>query len=104
MKWPSFFKRKKKEKEKKGRDLVKVVTEKVSIRENRIAILEGIRVHLRWLLATILVMIGVPVAFFIWGKSDGISPLISVLAGIASFYLGYRALTKIKQVYSSTGG
>jgi hypothetical protein len=102
MKWPSFFKRKKKEKE--GRDLVKVVTEKVAIRENRIAILEGIRVHLRWLLATILVMIGVPVGSFFWGKSDGISTLISVLAGIASFYLGYRALTKIKQVYSSSGG
>jgi hypothetical protein len=102
MKWPSFFKRKKKEKE--GRDLVKVVTEKVAIRENRIAILEWIRVHLRWLLATILVMIGVPVGFFFWGKSDGISTLISVLAGIASFYLGYRALTKIKQVYSSSGG
>ena len=62
MKWPSFFNRKKKEKE--GSNLVKIVNEKVGIKESRTAILEGVRVHLRWLLATILVMIGVPLGFF----------------------------------------
>lgn len=85
MKWPSFFNRKKKEKE--GSNLVKIVNEKVGIKESRTAILEGVRVHLRWLLATILVMIGVPLGFFFGAKPMSFPPSLVLLLGSLLFIL-----------------
>jgi hypothetical protein len=80
------------------------VNETMTIRESRTAILDKIDVGLRYLLATIVVMIGVPIGYFLAGLADLISTMISVGAGVLAFYLGYKALTKVWRFYKSSGG
>jgi hypothetical protein len=79
------------------------VNETVTVTEKRTAILMGVKKNLRYLLATIAVMIGIPLAFFFMEKADLTSTLISVGAGILAFYLGYKALVKVERVYESGG-
>ncbi len=84
------------------REIIPIVTERVSINERRSAILRRAEIHLYFLLATIAVMIGVPVYFFFFvtdRSADWLSTVISVGAGFLAFYLGYRALVKVKEVY-----
>jgi hypothetical protein len=101
MKWPAFFNRMKK---RKPRNLVKIVNEKVPITENRIAIIRRVEKNFYYLYATFAVIIVVPLVLYFIKADPGISTIISVVFGFLGFYLGYRALTKVKEVYESVGG
>jgi|GEM_PF-5631211 len=80
------------------------VNEPVSIRERRTAILRRVEKNFDYLDVTLAVIIAVPLVFFFIGSADLISTIISVGAGFLGLYLGYRALTKVKEVYESVGG
>jgi len=41
-------------------------------------------------------MMGVPINFFFLSLADRISTIISVGAGFLAFYLGYKAIDKVK--------
>ena len=85
------------------REIIPVITERINVNERRTAILRRVEKNLYYLLATIAVTIGVPLVFFFIGKADLISTIISVGAGFFAFYLGYKAIEKVKQVYQSSG-
>jgi hypothetical protein len=80
------------------------VNEPVSIRERRTAILRRVEKNFFYLDVTLAVIIGVPLVFFFIGSVDPISTIISVGAGFLGLYFGYKALTKVKEVYESVGG
>ena len=80
------------------------VNEPVSIRERRTAILRLVEKNFDYLDVTLAVIIAVPLVFFFIGSADLISTIISVGAGFLGLYLGYKALTKVKEVYESVGG
>lgn len=80
------------------------VNEPVSIRERRTAILRRVEKNFDYLDVTLAVIIAVPLVFFFIGNVDLISTIISVGAGFLGLYLGYKALTKVKEVYESVGG
>lgn len=80
------------------------VNEPVSIRERRAAILRRVEKNFDYLDVTLAVIIAVSLVFFFLGNVDLISTIISVGAGFLGLYLGYKALTKVKEVYESVGG
>jgi len=101
MKWPFFNRKKKKE----GRHLVKTVDEKVGIRESRTAIVtKKLEFSLYFLLATLAVTIGVPLAMLGAGQADRPSTIISLVSGLAAFGLGLFAVKQVRHIFHSEGG
>jgi hypothetical protein len=93
--------KKKKDKKEEGRHIVQTVDETVGIKERRIAVIRRMEKNFYYLYATLAVIIVVPLVFYFMGEADLISTIISVGAGFLGLYLGYKALTKVREVYES---
>lgn len=66
--------------------------------------LRRVEIRLYYLLATIAVTIGVPIAFYFAGRADLTPTIISVGASGLAFYLGYKAIREIRQIFRQSGG
>jgi hypothetical protein len=89
-----------------GTDIVSVVNERIRIKEDakRILIrkLEKVECNLLLLLITLAIAIGTPIIFYGIGLAD-LGSIISVAAGLVATYLGFRAITKVREIHKSAG-
>ena len=72
-----------------GREIIaQATTERISIRETNIAVLQTLERNLRYLLASIAVTVVAPIIIPQFHLNEPIPAIISIIAGLVAFILG----------------
>jgi hypothetical protein len=76
-------------------------TERISIRETNIAVLQTLERNLRYLLASIAVTVVAPIIIPQFHLNEPIPAIISIIAGLVAFILGIYGVVLVKRIRES---
>jgi hypothetical protein len=85
-----------------GREIIaQAPTERISIRETNIAVLQTLERNLRYLLASIAVTVVAPIIIPQFHLNEPIPAIISIIAGLVAFILGIYGVVLVKRIRES---
>jgi hypothetical protein len=83
-----------------GRNLVKIVDERMVIRDKSVRVLASFEKKYWFLLGSLAITVIVPLAFLAFGVPPELSTVFSVIFGLVSFVLGAYGAVVVRRIYT----